>query len=71
MTAFLDGFESSLADIINLIMLYLCQERPFVFNIIKVKLDGSTTDRLLIHFGQFLIDEPKQILSRIMVIAVG
>ena len=71
MTAFLDGFEGSLADIINLIMFYLCQKRPFVFNIIKVKLDGSSTDRLLIHFGQLLIDKSKQILSRIMVIAIG
>ena len=71
MAAFLDGFEGPLADIINLIVIYLRQKRSLVFNIIKVKLDGSTTDRSLIHFGQLLIDKSYQILSRIMVIAIG
>ena len=68
---FLDGFEGSLADIVNLIMIYFSRERAFPFQIMKVKFDGSTANRLLAHFGQFLIDESYQILSRIMVIAIG
>ena len=71
MATFLDSLEGSLANIINLIMFYLRQERAFVFYIIKIKFDGSTANSLLAHFGQLFVDESYQILSRIMVIAIG
>ena len=76
MTAFFDSLEGSLADIVNLIMIYFSRERAFPFQIMKVKFDGSTTylPTLFLFWFQFfqlLIDKSYQILSRIMVIAVG
>ena len=69
MATFLDRLESSWTYIINLIMLYFSDKRAFVFQIMKVKLNGAAA-YMLFPFLQLLVDQSAQILGRVVVVTV-